>query len=131
MLSRPGVSPKPGAGRSGPVVIVTAGIPRAMKGACSYTLNGKPRSTSWRSVLTRDGSPPVSAASSARTVSTRLADGERAVSPASSSRGRPAPATPSRLTTAITFCRSGECAANSAAPSPPTTAASVERKMSE
>ena len=48
----------PRGGRSGEVVIVTAGMPRATNGACSYALNGKPRSTSWRSALGRRGSAP-------------------------------------------------------------------------
>src|SRR5581483_3768813 len=56
--------------------------------------------------------------------------GERGVSPPSSSRGRPAPAIASRSSTAITCGASGACAANHAAPMPPWTAPSVERKSS-
>ncbi len=72
-------------------MIVTAGMPRATNGACSYALNGNPRSTSCRSALARPGSVPVSAAIWARTVSTRPDAGVSAVSPASSSRGCPVP----------------------------------------
>ena len=45
-------------GRSGTVVSVTAGMPRATNGPCSQKVNGKPRSSSWRKRRARVGLGP-------------------------------------------------------------------------
>ena len=89
-LSR--VSPKPSDGPSGTVVSVSAGMPRATKGPCSPSVNGKPRSSSCRSAEARNGSLPDCSSTRTAAVRTSAAAGERAVSPAISSRGAPKPA---------------------------------------
>ena len=120
------------AGRSAAVVIVTAGMPRVdeRRLLVAAVREAEVDELPERARRAR-GSAPVSAASRARTVSTSPGVGERG-RVAGELEPRPArgPAIASRLTTAITFRRSGACAANQAAPSPPSTAPSVERKTS-
>ena len=106
-------------GRSPAVVSVTAGIPPATNGACSYRLNGKPKSTSCQRAGARSGSSPVTSRMRSAAVWTRLDAGERGSSPASTSRGLPWPPMLSRLTTAAMRSRYAGCSANAAAPIPP------------
>ncbi len=77
-------------GLSPAVVSVTAAMPCARNGACSYREKGKPRSISWRSALGRAGSRPVCAAMRAAIVCRKIPEGSRGMSPPNSSRIAPA-----------------------------------------
>ena len=68
-------------GRSVTVVSVSAGMPRATNGPCSPSVNGKPRSSSWRSAGRARWLAPDSSSTRTAAVRTSEAAGERAVSP--------------------------------------------------
>ena len=106
-------------------------MPRATNGPCSPSVNGKPRSSSWRSaeslrrllagLLEHADARPCARARPRETAPCRRRSAAAAC---------PAPAIASRLITASAFSRYGELSAKWAAPSAPKAPPSVETKTS-
>ena len=126
----PVVSATAAAASSAAVESRTAEIRRPRNGACSPKPNGTPRSTSWTSQPGRAGGRPSWARSATSAVRSSAGAGERGSNPASSSRGRAVPASPSSETTALSRPRNGDVRANRSAPKPPKAPPSEERKIS-